>query len=534
MTTVIIPAHNEESEIARCLDALCPGERATDIQVVVVCNGCTDGTSAVASSFEHVEVIETSVASKTEALNLGDRSARGYPRIYLDADIELPRNVVDELVKQLNRTGLPAGTVSFRLDMSLASKAVVRHYRARARAPFPDHLVGRGVFCLSEEGRSRFSGFPPVIGDDLFVQSLFAKEECVTIDTFSAVVRPPATIRELIRVQSRVAAGNREHLELYPQSKQRGSRSTLVRAHLPPTRWLDLTTFLFVVGMSRLLRRLRARGKQDSWATSRAAAPTPTPKQDQQARTVEHLGLPVSLLTWSDLSEWATTAASQIGVTVCTLAPYQAFLWRADRRYASALLKASVVLVDGNGVRLALSVAGVPASGRLTGREVVQRIFDGRMLQGARIAVVGSSSTSQNVLAERRPEWLVLGGSYPSEPDTTIVAQTVASLDSHSSEVVLVALGCPKQELWADALAQHHPAVYFSIGGAVDTVAGTRLPPPQAVERLGLEWAWRLAQDPALVTHVLKAAQIMPSLLGKAIRQRVRQWSKGPRRGLAD
>jgi len=80
--------------------------------------------------------------------------------------------------------------------------------------------------------------------------------------------------------------------------------------------------------------------------------------------------LPVSLLTWSDLSEWATTAAaSQIGVTVCTLAPYQAFLWRADRRYASALLKASVVLVDGNGVRLALSVAGVPASGRLTGRE---------------------------------------------------------------------------------------------------------------------------------------------------------------------
>ncbi|MGA3216231.1 MAG: WecB/TagA/CpsF family glycosyltransferase [Acidimicrobiales bacterium] len=531
MTTVIIPAHNEESEIARCLSALRPAERPAELQVVVICNGCSDATAAVANSFENVSVIETGASSKTAALNLGDRAARSYPRVYLDADIELPREIVDELAAQLERTGLPAATVSFRLDMSSASKGVVRHYRARARAPYPDHLIGRGVFCLSEEGRSRFSDFPPVISDDLFVQSLFAREECLTVETFSAVVRPPATVRELIRVQSRVAAGNREHLELYPDRSQQGSRSALIRANLQPSRWLDLATFLFVVGMSRLLPRLRVNDRHARWETSRPAAPS-APADQGQRITTRHLGMPLSLLTWSGLEQWVTTAvARQEGATVCTLAPYQAYLWRTDPLYASALSRASVVLVDGNGVRLALSLAGLRSEGRLTGREVVRRIFDGELAAGARVALIGSSPASQQVLGKRRPDWLVLGGRYPSEPEPMTVAKIATALEAHSIEVVLVALGCPKQELWADALARHHPSVYFSIGGAVDTVAGTRLPPPQVVERLGLEWAWRLAQDPALLDHVLRAAQTMPALLGKAISER---FGRSKRRALCE
>lgn len=253
------------------------------------------------------------------------------------------------------------------------------------------------------------------------------------------------------------------------------------------------------------------------------------------ARTVEmmtaqHLGMPVSLMTWPDLDKWADDAvAGRKGATVCTLAPYQAFLWRSNPRYASVLSKASVVLVDGNGVRLALAVAGTPRKNRLTGREVVQRIFDGEMLNGARVAVVGSSPESQQVLAQRRPGWLVLGGRYSSEPDATVVAETAASLDAGAIEVVLVALGCPKQELWADALIRLHPAIYFSIGGAVDTVAGTKSPPPRPVERLGVEWAWRLAQDPALAGHVSRAAQVMPSLLARAVGERLNHSSRRQR-----
>jgi exopolysaccharide biosynthesis WecB/TagA/CpsF family protein len=429
-------------------------------------------------------------------------------------------------VERLSESGLPAATVQFRLDLSAASKGVIRHYRARSSAPYPDHLVGRGLYCLSEEGRGRFAEFPAVIGDDLFVQSLFSPEECAVVDTFSAVVRPPATIRELVRVQSRVAAGNREHAELYPDSGQQGSRSALIRANLRPARWGDLATFVGVVAAARAVARLRRARGRGTWQTSRpAAGATGTSEGASHMTPVEqHLGMPLSLIGWPELEQWAAASIErQEGATVCTVAPYQAYLWRADPLYAGALDKASVVLVDGNGVRLALAAAGIRSGARLTGREVVQRIFDGTMLRDARVAVVGSSPASQQAIAERRPDWLVLGGTYPSRPEAPLLADTAAALDAQSIDVVIVALGCPKQELWADALVESHPAVYFCVGGAVDTVAGSRLPPPHVVERLGVEWAWRLAQDPALAGHVARAAQAMPSLLARGLVERFRR-----------
>jgi N-acetylglucosaminyldiphosphoundecaprenol N-acetyl-beta-D-mannosaminyltransferase len=109
------------------------------------------------------------------------------------------------------------------------------------------------------------------------------------------------------------------------------------------------------------------------------------------------------------------------------------------------------------------------------------------------------------------------------QPDGTVVAETVASLAQHEINVILVALGSPKSELWADAVARSHPGVYFSIGGAVDTVTGTRRPPPHAVERFGVEWAWRLAQDPVLVRRLARAAEVMPSLVARAVYQRIQR-----------
>src|SRR3954468_3654219 len=90
MISVIVPAHNEEAVIGQGLRALTEGARAGELEVIVVCNGCRDATAKVAAAFgEPVKVIETDVASKTHALNLGDAAAGGFPRIYVDADVAL-------------------------------------------------------------------------------------------------------------------------------------------------------------------------------------------------------------------------------------------------------------------------------------------------------------------------------------------------------------------------------------------------------------------------------------------------------------
>jgi hypothetical protein len=77
--SIVIPAHDEERVIGRCLSGLASGAEPGELEVVVVANGCTDGTAAAARTFPGVRVVETPVAGKAAALNLGDEHAPAFP-----------------------------------------------------------------------------------------------------------------------------------------------------------------------------------------------------------------------------------------------------------------------------------------------------------------------------------------------------------------------------------------------------------------------------------------------------------------------
>ncbi|MDQ1577463.1 MAG: hypothetical protein QOE21_150, partial [Microbacteriaceae bacterium] len=87
--SVIIPAHNEASVIERTLRPLADVANRGQLEVVVVCNGCTDETAELARNFTGVTVVEIDEASKSLALNVGDEAATVWPRMYLDADVEI-------------------------------------------------------------------------------------------------------------------------------------------------------------------------------------------------------------------------------------------------------------------------------------------------------------------------------------------------------------------------------------------------------------------------------------------------------------
>ena len=83
----MIPAHDEAKVIGRGLNRLFDS-LGSGIEVVVVCNGCTDGTADAARVSGHpLTVIELDVASKAEALRAGDEFVTALPRVYLDADV---------------------------------------------------------------------------------------------------------------------------------------------------------------------------------------------------------------------------------------------------------------------------------------------------------------------------------------------------------------------------------------------------------------------------------------------------------------
>ena len=265
--SVVIPAHDEEAVVGRCLDALVTRARPDELDVVVVCNGCSDRTAAVARRFRRsVRVIETRVASKTHALNLGDSAARGFPRFYVDADVVLPIESVRPMAARLAGDVLAAAP-SMAPDLSGASWAVRAFYAVWTRLPCTrEGMIGVGVYALSKEGRRRFGGFPDVIADDGFVRMHFAPGERVRVDEAPVRVVPPATLGELIRVKARSRMGGYELARRCPDLVARsGVRRSLADAFrvvlARPWLWPHACIYLWVNVCARVLawRRLANR-----------------------------------------------------------------------------------------------------------------------------------------------------------------------------------------------------------------------------------------------------------------------------------
>ncbi|ACZ31705.1 glycosyl transferase, family 2 [Xylanimonas cellulosilytica DSM 15894] len=256
---VIIPAHDEEKVIGRTLGALAALAAEPSIEVVVVCNGCSDDTARVARSFPWVRVEEIAEASKTAALNVGDRLATQWPRLYLDADIELAPAAVLGTLAAVSGPGVRAGRPRHAYDISASSALVRGYYRARSRIPGPVRLWGAGGYATNEAGHRRFGAFPAVTADDSWFDAQFADHEKHIVDTPPMRIRTPRNAADLLRVLTRQRRGYVE-LEIPAETGSRG-RALLATVRGPRSAWDTLTYVAFTV-VSRALseRALRQAG----------------------------------------------------------------------------------------------------------------------------------------------------------------------------------------------------------------------------------------------------------------------------------
>jgi glycosyltransferase involved in cell wall biosynthesis len=205
--SVVIPACDEAEVIERCLTTLLPDVPAGLLEVVVVCNGCTDGTAQIARSTGlPVQVLEIETGSKIAALNLADAEVKTFPRLYLDADVMLPGRSAMAVLRRLSQGDVLAARPPLHYDLSGCSWLVRRYHAARVLIPgMLDRLWGAGVYGLTQRGRARFGDWPQLIGDDLFVDTLFSDDEIEVVHTDPVVVLPPRNARDLLAVLRRGA-----------------------------------------------------------------------------------------------------------------------------------------------------------------------------------------------------------------------------------------------------------------------------------------------------------------------------------------
>ncbi len=222
MACIIIPAHNEENVIGRCLNSLLNGAKSGTFEIIVVCNGCSDRTAEIVASFgELITLIETSVASKTNALNLGDHAAATFPRFYQDADVVITPDAVKDVADLLERGSFLAASPKMKMNYGRSSWAVRSYYDIWQKLPYVrEGMIGTGVYGLSREGRARFDKFPDIIADDGYVRALFTSAERGCVTTAASVVRAPLNIKNLIKIKTRSRMGQYQLRDKFPELKR--------------------------------------------------------------------------------------------------------------------------------------------------------------------------------------------------------------------------------------------------------------------------------------------------------------------------
>jgi glycosyltransferase involved in cell wall biosynthesis len=281
MISVIIPAHNESSVIARTLKAMTNGAALGELDLIVVCNGCTDDTAEIARRFGlPVRVIETGSAGKSGALNLGDKAAYGFPRIYADADVVITVETIRTLARRLERGDVLAVAPTPIFDLAGCSWPVRACYDIRALLPSArEGIGGSGVYALSEAGRGRFCEFPRLTADDGYIRIQFQPQERETLGSANSVVFPPRTIKHLIATKTRAHYGSFELETRFPglwQSRRgESNKQSLIRLFRKPRLWAKLTVYCAATLIAKYRAQKRLRGAAPGWErdkTSRAAS----------------------------------------------------------------------------------------------------------------------------------------------------------------------------------------------------------------------------------------------------------------------
>ena len=182
---------------------------------------------------------------------------------------------------------------------------------------------------------------------------------------------------------------------------------------------------------------------------------------------------------------------------VITANPEFVMLARRDDDVAQIARDADIVVADGTGVVVGSRVLGEGLP-RVAGRVLVDHLVPQLASRGASVyllgAGIGVAERAADALRSRAPS-LRVAGTYAGSADVESAARVAAA----APDVVLVAYGMPKQERWIARHWSELPSVKLAIGvgGVFDQLAGVRRVPPALVHRVGLEWLWRLVNEPS-------------------------------------
>lgn len=185
---------------------------------------------------------------------------------------------------------------------------------------------------------------------------------------------------------------------------------------------------------------------------------------------------------------------------VIAVNPEKVMKARLDPRLLQCLRDAAVLIPDGIGVVVAARLLGLGRMERVPGSELMPKLCDMAARRGQSIYLFGGNADVNDDVAARLPNLypgLRIAGRHHGYVDEANMGPIVADINASGAELLFLALGSPRQELWMAAhLPQLKVRICQGVGGTFDVIAGRVPRAPRAFIALNLEWFYRLLSQP--------------------------------------
>lgn len=205
------------------------------------------------------------------------------------------------------------------------------------------------------------------------------------------------------------------------------------------------------------------------------------------------LGVGVANAKEQEVLEFIYTGLQKPGEKYYIVTPNPELLVIANNNpeYKNILNKAKLALPDGIGVMWGAWLMGKPLQQRITGADFVKSLCNHVSKQPITVGFLGAGPN----VAEKTSE--CLQKLYPGLKVGLAAGEWSEELKNKKVDILFVAFGSPKQEIWISGHLSDLPAkVVIGVGGAFDFISGKVPRAPEVLRKLGLEWLFRLVIQP--------------------------------------
>jgi N-acetylglucosaminyldiphosphoundecaprenol N-acetyl-beta-D-mannosaminyltransferase len=246
------------------------------------------------------------------------------------------------------------------------------------------------------------------------------------------------------------------------------------------------------------------------------------------------LGVLVDVVDYDAATEQVVSAARKHRPFALTaLAVHGVMTGVLDRAHNARLNAFDLVTPDGQPVRWGLNLLhGAGLADRVYGPTLTLRVLSRCAEEGLPVYLYGSTEGTLARLVpalEQMLPALKLAGVEPSKFRPVQPGEDVEIADrirTSGARLVLVGLGCPRQEVFAYAMRPLLDMPLLAVGAAFDYHAGKLRPPPAWVQRHGLEWLWRFALEPRRLWR--RYVLLNPAYLARLGAQKLGLWRPAP------